>query len=320
MKRFVFLSLLLLLILIPGCITATPAVTPPVIIEFSSNPSTIDEGDTSTLLWNITGATSVSIDQGIGQVNVAGTRVVSPATSTVYTISATNSSGTVTRSAVTAVNSAPPPPAPIPFAVTSVIANTYPSTFTGACPKTFTFYATITANGPGTVTYRWERSDGGYSDIQSITFYEAGTKTTTLQWELSGPASGWHRIHVLTPYDAASNPVYYTLNCAAGSLVTGIVVGVDQYPFTGPCPKTIHFWGIIAANGPGTVTYRWERSDNTTATAPESITFTAAGSQVVTNLWTRGEGTGWQRLHVLTPNDAVSSQIDFVMTCFELPQ
>jgi hypothetical protein len=320
LKRFVFLSLsLLLLILIPGCFTFPSAGTPPAIMEFSSNPSTIDAGGTSILLWNVTGATSVSIDQGIGQVNVAGTRVVSPTTSTGYTISATNSAGTITRSVVTTVNSAPLPPAPTPFAVTSVIANTYPSTFTGDCPKTFTFYATITANGPGTVTYRWERSDGGYSDIQSITFYEAGIKTTTLQWELSGSASGWHRIHVLTPYDAASNPVYYTLNCAAGSLVTGIVVGVDQYPYTGPCPKTIHFWGIITANGPGTVTYRWERSDGA-ATALETLTFTAAGSQVVANLWTRGEGIGWQRLHVLTPNDAVSSQIDFTMTCFELSQ
>ncbi len=43
----------------------------------------------------------MSIDQGIGQVDVAGTRVVSPATSTVYTISATNSAGTVTRSSMT---------------------------------------------------------------------------------------------------------------------------------------------------------------------------------------------------------------------------
>jgi hypothetical protein len=118
LKRFVFLSLsLLLLILIPSCITvpapspnpSPPVGTPPVIIEFSSNPSTINAGGTSTLLWNVTGATSVSIDQGIDQVNVAGTRVVSPTTSTVYTISATNSAGTVTRSAVTTVNSAPPP-------------------------------------------------------------------------------------------------------------------------------------------------------------------------------------------------------------------
>jgi len=321
LKKIAFLTLsLLLLILIPGCFTfqspspnpVPPVGTPPAILVFSNNPATINAGGTSTLVWNVTGATSVSIDQGIGLVDVAGVKVISPAASTVYTISATNSAGTVTRSVVTTVNSAPPP---LPFAVTSVVANTAPSTFTGACPKTFTFYATITANGPGTVTYRWERSDGGYSDIQSITFFEAGIKTTTLQWELSGPASGWHRIHVLTPYDAASNPVYYTLNCSGESLVTDIIVGVDQYPFTGPCPKTIHFWGTIAASGPGTVTYRWERSDNTTATAPETITFAAAGSQTVANLWTRGEGTGWQRLHVLTPNDTVSSQIDFVMTC-----
>jgi hypothetical protein len=326
LKRFVLLSLslLLLLILIPGCITVQtplpnpiPQVgTPPVIVEFTNNPSTINPGGTSTLLWNVAGAASVSIDQGIGQVAVAGTRVVSPAASTVYTISAANSAGTVTRSAVTTVTSTPAPPLPAPFAVTSIVANTSPSTFAGPCPKTFTFSATITVNGPGMVTYRWERSDGAYSDIQNVTFFEAGTKTTTLQWDLSGSASGWHRIHVLTPYDAASNPVYYTLNCG-GSLVTGIIVGVDQYPFTGPCPKTIHFWGTIAANGPGIVTYRWDRSDNatSTATAPETVIFTAAGSRTVTNLWTRGEGTGWQRLHVLTPNDTLSSQIDFVMTC-----
>ncbi len=121
MKRFVFLSLsLLLLILIPGCFTfQTPAPNPvppvgqpSVIREFSNNPSTINSGGTSTLLWNVTGANSVSIDQGIGLVDVAGTRIISPITSTVYTISATNSAGTVTRSSLTTVNSAPPLPSP----------------------------------------------------------------------------------------------------------------------------------------------------------------------------------------------------------------
>jgi hypothetical protein len=325
LKKNAFLSFsLLLLMVIPGCITVqappiTPAGTPPVILVFSNNPSTINAGGTSTLLWNVTGATSVSIDQGIGQVDVAGIRVISPAASTVYTISAINSAGTATRSAATIVNSVPLPPPPMPFAVTSVIANTSPTNFTGACPKTFTYYASITANGPGAVTYRWERSDGKYSDVQAISFYEAGTKTATMQWDLSESSSGWYRIHVLTPYDAASNPVYYTLKCD-GSLVTGIIVGVDQYPFTGPCPKTIRFWGTISTSGPGVVTYRWERSDNITATAPETIIFTAAGAQTVTNLWTRGEGTGWQRLHILTPNDAISSQIDFVMTCWDQTQ
>ena len=117
MKKFVFLSLsLLLLFLIPGCFTfptqapnpIPPISQPSVIGAFSSNPSAINSGGTTTLLWNVTGANSVSIDQGIGLVNVAGTRVVSPSTSTVYTISATNAAGTVTRSTTTTVNTVPP--------------------------------------------------------------------------------------------------------------------------------------------------------------------------------------------------------------------
>jgi len=90
-----------------------PAGTPPVIREFSNNPSTISSGDSSVLFWSVTGATSVSIDQGIGRVDFVGIRVISPALSTVYTISAANSAGTVTRSAVTVVSSAPLPPAPL---------------------------------------------------------------------------------------------------------------------------------------------------------------------------------------------------------------
>jgi hypothetical protein len=322
LKRLIFisLSLLLLLFVIPGCFTfptqsttpTKPVVQPSVIGTFSSNPSTINSGGTSTLLWNVTGADTVSIDQGIGLVAVAGTREVSPATSTVYTISATNSTGTITRSALTSVNSVTP--TPIPFSVTGITANTDPSTFTGVCPKTFTFYAIITANGPGTVTYIWERSDGGYSEPQSVTFYQAGTKTTALQWELSTSASGWHRVRILTPNDVTSNPVYYTLNCDSESLVTGIVIGVDPFAYIGVCPKTVNFWANIAANGPGEVTYQWERSDGD-ITPVQSITFASAGAQMVFTTWTRGEGTGWQRLHILTPNDVISNQTSFTITC-----
>jgi hypothetical protein len=120
LKRFIFLSLslLFLLILIPGCVTfqtappnpVPPVGTAPVIIVFSTNPPTINAGGTSTLLWNVTGANSVSIDQGIGQVDVAGTRAVSPAKSTVYTISAANSAGTAIRSSAIIIVSAPAPP------------------------------------------------------------------------------------------------------------------------------------------------------------------------------------------------------------------
>jgi hypothetical protein len=133
LKNLFIISLsLLLLILIPGCVTfqtsppaTTPTTgqpsifgTPQAVIEFSSNPSTITSGGTSTLLWNVTGANSVSIDHDIGLVDAAGTRVVSPASSTVYTLSATNAAGTVSRSVVTTVNPAPLPPERTPPVIT----------------------------------------------------------------------------------------------------------------------------------------------------------------------------------------------------------
>jgi hypothetical protein len=84
----------------------------PVIGTFSSNPTAINADSSAVLFWNVTGATSVSMDQGIGKVAFVGIKAVSPAVSTVYTITATNSAGTVSKSAVTTVNSAPLPPLP----------------------------------------------------------------------------------------------------------------------------------------------------------------------------------------------------------------
>jgi len=79
-----------------------PVGMKPAIIGFSSN---LNSDGTSILSWNVTGANSVSIDQGIGQVNAAGTRLVSTAAPTVYTLSATNYTGTVYKSVATMVNS-----------------------------------------------------------------------------------------------------------------------------------------------------------------------------------------------------------------------
>jgi hypothetical protein len=219
LKKIVILSLalLLLLILIPGCFTfqTTPsATTPPVIGVFSSNPATINRGGTSTLLWSVTGANSVILDQGIGMVNAVGIKVISPATSTVYTLSATNSAGTVTRSAMTTVSSVVVPPTLLPastsFSVTGITANTEPSNRTGC----FNLFADITANGPGTASYMWESTDGGgYSYTWSITFPAAGTQRVILPVEMSALPSGPYRVHVLTPNDAVSNSTQYT-TCA----------------------------------------------------------------------------------------------------------
>ena len=87
---------------------ATVTVTPfpvPVIASFAATPSTIALGASSTLAWSVTGATTLSIDNGIG--TVTGTSVVvTPTATTTYTMTATNAAGSVTHSATVTIPAA----------------------------------------------------------------------------------------------------------------------------------------------------------------------------------------------------------------------
>jgi peptidoglycan-associated lipoprotein len=84
---------------------ATPTAT------LTANPDTIDKGQSSTLTWQTTNATDVSID-GIGAVQPNGSQQVSPADSTTYTLTAKGAGGSQTATARVTVNAPPPPPAP----------------------------------------------------------------------------------------------------------------------------------------------------------------------------------------------------------------
>jgi|GEM_PF-2038774 len=68
----------------------TPAATPPVINSFNASPAGITAGSSSTLSWDVGNAIAVTIDNGVGSVGLAGTRVVSPAVDTTYTLTAAN--------------------------------------------------------------------------------------------------------------------------------------------------------------------------------------------------------------------------------------
>jgi hypothetical protein len=61
---------------------------PPPVVTFSAAPLTITSGGTSTLTWTTTGATSVSIDQGIGPVALSGSMAVTPVGAKTYTLTA----------------------------------------------------------------------------------------------------------------------------------------------------------------------------------------------------------------------------------------
>jgi hypothetical protein len=202
--------------------TATPPTPPststtgslPVVNYFSASPSTIYAGDSAILSWSVSNATSISIDHGVGAVGLSGSVSVSPATSTDYILTATNASGYWIKGTTVLVSGVPSTPS---FSVTGVIASVNPPSFTGACPTTFYSEAIIAVNGPGpgTVTYRWERSDGGYESTQSVNFTNERSQTVSRWWNVDTSGTYWVRVHILSPNDTTSNQANFTLNCAS---------------------------------------------------------------------------------------------------------
>jgi hypothetical protein len=86
-------------------VTVTPATVPPT-VTLSANPTTINQGQSSTLSWTSTNATSLMIDQGVGTVAIpSGSVAVSPSATTIYTITALSGTNTATASATVSVNS-----------------------------------------------------------------------------------------------------------------------------------------------------------------------------------------------------------------------
>ena len=103
-----YIAMLCSLALLSLCSTIACRPEPPAIILFSATPSEINIGQSTNLKWGIRGATSVAIDQGIGEVAATGAVELSPAKTIAYTLTATNAGGTVSKSVVIYVN--PPPP------------------------------------------------------------------------------------------------------------------------------------------------------------------------------------------------------------------
>lgn len=81
--------------------TAQATVNAPLSVTLTANPANITPGQQATLSWNSRGATTLSIDNGVGGVGASGNQVVSPSQTTTYTITATDSGGHSTTASTT---------------------------------------------------------------------------------------------------------------------------------------------------------------------------------------------------------------------------
>jgi peptidoglycan-associated lipoprotein len=95
-------------IFIVGCgkkpIATKPEVTPPPppatrpTVTLQANPTSINKGDSTTLSWNSTDATSLTIAPEVGTVTAQGSTKVTPSDSATYTITATGPGGSADAS------------------------------------------------------------------------------------------------------------------------------------------------------------------------------------------------------------------------------
>lgn len=81
------------------------------------------------------------------------------------------------------------------FAVTSVDLSV-----SGSCGN-FQIQADIKTNGPGTVTYKWIRSDGATDTAThpDLVYSAAGTKSVTTSWSTTASGSKWMDIYIDSP-------------------------------------------------------------------------------------------------------------------------
>lgn len=129
------------------------AVNAPVVIEFTATPAEIAVGESSTLRWDVQGATEVTIS-GIGTVNARGIRTVSPGETTTYTLTARNASGQATGS--TLVRVLPP-------------------------VRILSFNASKTTVNVGeTVTLTWTTENAGIVSVADIPVSVNGSRNVTL--------------------------------------------------------------------------------------------------------------------------------------------
>jgi peptidoglycan-associated lipoprotein len=114
-KWIAIVAALAVLMVLAGCKKKPPPpppATPPPpqpTASLTANPNSIQQGESTTLTWQTTNATDVTLE-GIGAVQANGSQQVTPTQSTTYRLIAKGAGGTQEATARVTVAQPPPPP------------------------------------------------------------------------------------------------------------------------------------------------------------------------------------------------------------------
>jgi peptidoglycan-associated lipoprotein len=120
-SKILFGSLLAILALSAACKKPAPVAPPPPpppvapppakpTVNLQASPNVIQKGDSVTLTWSSTNATTLNLSPGVGNVSAEGSQRATPSDSVTYTLTATGPGGSADASVHVTVNAPPPPP------------------------------------------------------------------------------------------------------------------------------------------------------------------------------------------------------------------
>lgn len=112
--------------------------------------------------------------------------------------------------AVGRVDSLPVAPAP-PAQVTDIKLRADPPSLNVSCtafPQFIIVNADIMTNGPGTVTWQWETSEGETIKANSMLFLETGSQSDFVYYGVKAAKDYWIQVHILSPNDMTGRVVF----------------------------------------------------------------------------------------------------------------
>ena len=159
----------LLITALAGCGGSDSSPVTPAIASFAAAPATTAPGGGSvTLTWTTSNATTLTIDQGVGDVTGTSSKVVPVTANTTFTLTATSDTGSATLQASVTVPPLVPVAVPSGSAPITLTASTPPAVFAALAPVVKVGTVTIlpgSGGKPGTTTVHFSMADAADNGI-----------------------------------------------------------------------------------------------------------------------------------------------------------
>lgn len=220
-KTLLYFLCLSLLLSIPACkkkLPTSPDIPTevlPTITSFTASPTSITFGESSILSWSTKNATSISINQGVGNVSATGTVEVSPEETTTFILTATNSDGSKTQSCTIEV---------VAGVQSIAVISSSDMLYIGAS-ETFTAVATMTdGSSKAVIEGVWSGDNPSVAMVEVTTGQVTivGSGMVTISVTYSGK-TGSKTIRGLPNYQGTWSGRYYIVSCnATGDFVTRV--------------------------------------------------------------------------------------------------